>query len=413
MAEKKISIQSSIIWNSVGSIVYMFTQWLISIIVVRMSGVSVAGDLTLAMSVNNIYYSIAMFGIRNYQVSDVKNKYSDGTYIFSRIVSCCASFCICIIYCICISYTLNQKKCIAVYCLFKMTEALYDVYAGICQKNWRMDFIGKSWMLKGILTFLGFGLTLYFTSNLIYAILCMSIISFGVILFYDILKVRMLADIKMDRSGRKSLELMKECFPLLCYLFLSTIIPTIPRIVMERLCGSYSLGIYGSISAPTVIVQMGASYIFSPFMTVFAEQYTSGQTNEFWKTLKKCILGIIILSICALIGGNIFGKWGLNLLYGKEVAVHVELLQPLIICTILTALVWFLCGLLTVVRDFKALILCNTIAMVISCMSSFICIKNFDVQGASIALIVSSLIEITGLIIFLYKKVNGLKKCMF
>ena len=95
MGKKKISLQESIIWNSVGSIIYLFTQWLITILVVRIAGVDTAGNLTLAMSASNIFYSVAMQGIRNYQVSDVKGKYRDKTYISSRIWACLFSVFLC------------------------------------------------------------------------------------------------------------------------------------------------------------------------------------------------------------------------------------------------------------------------------------------------------------------------------
>ena len=98
MEEKKVSIQKSIIWNSAGSMVYLITQWLISVLVVRLSGVETAGILTLAMSVNNVFYSIAMQGIRNYQVSDMKEKYTSGIYVSSRLIICILSFLVCVGY---------------------------------------------------------------------------------------------------------------------------------------------------------------------------------------------------------------------------------------------------------------------------------------------------------------------------
>ena len=70
MEEKKVSIQKSIIWNSAGSMVYLITQWLISVLVVRLSGVETAGILTLAMSVNNVFYSIAMQGLSLIHISE-------------------------------------------------------------------------------------------------------------------------------------------------------------------------------------------------------------------------------------------------------------------------------------------------------------------------------------------------------
>lgn len=409
MERKNISIQSSILWNSAGSIVYLVTQWIISIFVVRFSGVEDAGNLTLAMSVNNIFYSIAMQGIRNFQVSDTNEKYKDHTYVYNRILSCILSFGICLLYCGIIQYSSEQKICIIAYCLFKMSEALYDVYAGICQKNWRMDYIGKSWMIKGIVTlgaFVGFYLI---SGNLLWAILGMAISSYIVVGVYDVPKTHSLSQIRISLKDKDCLKLTIECFPLLCYLILSTIVPTIPRIFMERILGNYALGIYGSIATPTAIVQMGASYIFNPFLTLFAEQYNSGKIVQFRNTMKKCILTISCFCVIALIGGKILGKWGLNLIYGSEVAEYVSLLLPLILCTILTSLVWFLCALLTVVREFKGLIISNLIVVILSGISSIFCLKIFGMQGASIALGISLGVEILFLWLFLKKKLNSMK----
>ena len=111
---------------------------------------------------------------------------------------------------------------------------------------------------------------------------------------------------------------------------MSSVIPTIPRLVMEKILGGAALGIYGSVAAPTMIVQMGASYVFNPFITLFAEQYSSGNIRDFWKTFRKCMVAILLISVVALGGGKIFGHWGLELLYGDEVAAHEDLLLPLI-----------------------------------------------------------------------------------
>lgn len=406
MDKKKVSVQASILWNSTGSMVYLLTQWLITVLVVRLAGVDAAGNLTLAMSVNNVFYSIAMQGIRNYQVSDVKGKYRNGIYVCSRAFACFFAFTVCFLYCEIMDYSKEQNICILVYCLFKMSEAFYDAYAGICQKYWRMDYIGKSWMLKGIVTFVGFVVVLYLSSNLILSIFVMAMVSFGCVVFYDIPRTNKIAEITMLWKDKNNVLLIRECMPLLCYMILSTIIPTIPRLFLERVSGSYSLGIYGSVSAPTLIVQMGASYIFSPFMTLFAEQYVDKKGDLFKANLKKCFIAIGTLGIISLIGGKVLGRFGLNLLYGEEVAAYESLLLPLIFCTILTAVVWMMCGLLTVTRDFKGLLISNGLAMIVSFIASGILIQLLDIQGASVSLIISQVVEIVCLSISLRRKLQ-------
>lgn len=393
MENKKLSVQKSILWNSVGSLVYLATQWLITVLVVRLAGVDAAGNLTLAMSVGNLMYSIALFGMRNFQVSDIAEEYRNGVYIASRIITCLVSVIIGAVYVLFMSYTSEQRWCIGIYCVFKASEALYDVYAGISQKVWRMDYIGKSWVAKGICTFAAFCGVLSFTKNIVFAILAMTVVSFAVIVLYDIPRNREIAEISILWKGKEIFSLLYKCFPLLVYSMMTTAIATVPRLILEKFCGSYALGIYGSVAAPTMIVQMGASYIYSPFITLFAERYHHNDKKGFWKAFRNCFLAIAALSVCAMIGGKLIGYWGLLLLYGKEVAAYEALLLPLIGATILTAILWLFCGILTAVREFKGLIIGNVAAVIFSAVCSWILIPKLEMQGASIALIIALIIS--------------------
>ena len=235
MENKKLSVQKSILWNSVGSLIYLATQWLITILVVRLAGVDAAGNLALAMSVGNLMYSIALFGMRNFQVSDIAEEYRNGVYIASRLITCFVSVIIGTVYVLCMSYTAEQRWCIGIYCVFKASEALYDVYAGISQKVWRMDYIGKSWVIKGICTFVAFCGVLYLTKNIVFAILAMTIVSFVVILIYDIPKNREIAEISILWKGKEIASLLYKCIPLLVYSMLTTAIATIPRLILENI----------------------------------------------------------------------------------------------------------------------------------------------------------------------------------
>ena len=109
MEEKKVSIQKSIIWNSAASMVYLITQWLISVLVVRLSGVETAGILTLAMSVNNVFYSIAMQGFRIYQVSDFYENFTTGILLSSRLFICILSFLVCVGYALIAGYSYGSS----------------------------------------------------------------------------------------------------------------------------------------------------------------------------------------------------------------------------------------------------------------------------------------------------------------
>lgn len=402
MKEKELSIQSSIMWNSVGSLFYLGCQWLLTVLVVRLSGVEDAGILSLAMSVCNIWYCIAIYGMRNFQVSDTNGKYSDGTYIWSRIITSVIALAGCVIYTCSISYSYVQKGCILLYCLYKISEAFADVYAGVFQKKWRWDYVGVSCIIRGILTLVVFVILLTITGNLLLTLGCMAVSCLAAVVIYDIRLGKTKFQISMVYKKEDVRRLLAECLPLVIYTLLATALATIPRLIMERTMGGYLLGIYGAVATPTLIVQMGATYIFNPFITVFAECYNRGEKTKFYQTLKKCLIAISCLAAVALIGGKIFGKLGLLILYGKEVAAHEELLLPLIGCTILTAFSWLLCGILTVIREFRGLILGNLLGIIVSVLLSFWGIERMGMQGASFALALATLMEI--LVLCLYMK---------
>ena len=72
-----LSMRANIIWNSVGSMVFLACQWLTTVLVVRLSdGYGAAGLLSLVMSVVGTFSTFAMYKMGTYQVSDVRRENS-------------------------------------------------------------------------------------------------------------------------------------------------------------------------------------------------------------------------------------------------------------------------------------------------------------------------------------------------
>ncbi len=76
------------LWNSAGSITVLACQWLLTIVVVRLSGdYEAAGVLSLALAVYNIFAPISVYRMYVYQVSDVKRENTTGEYLTFRLVT--------------------------------------------------------------------------------------------------------------------------------------------------------------------------------------------------------------------------------------------------------------------------------------------------------------------------------------
>lgn len=391
MQEKKLTIKESVLWNTWGSVLYLGIQWLLTVLVTRILGYEDAGVYSLAMSVANIFYALSIYGMKNFQISDMERKYSPGNYVVSRFVTGGGAFVLCTLFALINSYSTKQTLCIIVYMLFKLSEAFFDVCLGFYQKNWRMDFMGKSMTMRGILMLCTFPVVMWVTHNLLLAIIVMAVAVYGVIIFYDFKNAMRLEEIHFSLELPVVRRLLTECIPLAIYLILSTCIGSVPRYFLEMFEGNEALGIYASVATPTLIVQMAATYIFNPMVTVFSESYANKDKKRFVKTLRQCLTAVLCISAIGLVGGKLLGRLGLYILYGESILPYEYLLVPIILCTITTACAWLFYDILTILRNFKALLIGNGISVLISIAMSIVLIPLWGMQGTTFALMIGNL----------------------
>ena len=175
------TVKKNILYNSIGNFVYLVCQWLLSIIVVKLSNYSDAGILSLAISSTSTLYAISSFSMRGYQSSDVTNQFTHSEYFYSRIYTSIISLIFCLIYININGYNNYVKTCIFAYMMFRIGEAFIDILHGEEQKLWRLDIAGISFFLRGVISTLIFTLCLLLFNNLLVAICLMSVSTFLII----------------------------------------------------------------------------------------------------------------------------------------------------------------------------------------------------------------------------------------
>ena len=177
-------MKKNVMWNTIGSIFYCFCQLLITVVVVHLDSYETAGYLSLAMTSSSSFSAIALFSMRNFQVSDVKGEYNDGVYVGSRIITSILAF-------TCCSVTgfwgnsIYQGLCISAFMLIRVAEALVDVMHGIDQKYDRYDYIGKSYILRGIGTIVVFVVGMLMVKNLAITLYIMAFINLLIAFGFD------------------------------------------------------------------------------------------------------------------------------------------------------------------------------------------------------------------------------------
>ena len=406
-SNKRKSLNQNILWNTTGNIYYLFSQWLFSIIIVRVSGLTSAGVFALAMSLSNIFASIGLYGMRNFQVSDIKNEYSYKEYLYSRYLSIIFSIIICIGFLLLNQghYSLEKSLIILCYTIFRLSESLFDIYSAFFQKEWRMDIIGKSLYIRGTLNLAVFVLILITTHNLLFSIIAMIITSYLSLIFYDAQNIKHFSFSK-NFQFEKVIHLLKQCLPLLGYSLILTIIGSIPRYFLDYYLSEELVGAYNSVATPTVIVQTIALQVFNPFISIFAEAVHQHNHTLFKNTFKKCLYLLLALSLIAILGSVFLGNFALTLLYGDKIIPYTYLLLPLILVTILTSCTWLLSSLITIYHALKELLFINIISLFISLGASFFLIPLYNLQGATFAVALPLVFQLIALTLLLKKYIQ-------
>lgn len=374
------------VWYAGGNLVYLVCQWLVTVLVTKLGGFGDAGVLSVAMSVSATFQTLAMFGMRNFQVSDIEDKYTNSCYVGFRIVTCMAAMVGCMIFSLVSSYRGEALLAIFLFMTFRLSENFADVLYGIAQKHDRLDIAGKSFAIKGIGVLAIFLAAYRISGSLNVGLAAMAIFSIVITALYDAIFVKRVSDYGFWEKGGRWISLAGETAPLCIYLFLSTAITTVPKLVLERECGGEILGAYSSIFAPALLIQAAMCYVYNPFAQIFAAHRAKRDKRGFLLLAGKITAAIVLLTVLILLAAWLLGDWALELIFGEMIRPYAFLLAPILISIAITSFFGFLCMLATVLRAFSWLLISCGAGFAFCLFLTAPMIDAFGVNGTSYSL---------------------------
>lgn len=402
-------MKKNILWNTAGNLFYGICTWVITILVVHLADYSEAGYLALAIAMTNTYEQIAWFNMRNYQVTDAKERFSDSQYVSSRVITCVIAFAMLVIAAFTGS-TFYQALCIIAYMPIRIAESISDVCHGINQKKERYDYIGKSFLLRGVGMVGVFSVGLIVLKKLAIVLILTAAYQLLISLFYDCRKTFQLTEIKLKIFDKDLLNLYRDCLPLVIFAFFLSAQNNHVKSTIQALCGNDILGIYSSIASPTIAVQMIAAAMFAPFLPGLSVNLAQKEYDKFNKKLLKIYGAFVGMAVVVLAGAMLLGRWGLALLYPDDILGYYEFFIPVVWVTILYAVVLVMQGILVAIRKIWIM----TIGMVADFLLLVVLIKPmiglYGANGGSFAQILSFAAYIPFAMITVYVTIRQSKK---
>lgn len=402
-----LSLKKNMLWNSAGSLTYSMCQWLITVLVARLSpDLNAAGTLALAMAVANIFQPIALYRIRSYQVSDINNDTTSGEYIGLRFVTIGLAAVIVAIYSL-LTISSSGYLCIALYLVYKSADIFTDVLLGIDQKHMRMDYNGQSLGLRGILSVAAFSLLMVASGSLELSVLSMSLATYPVIIL-DLKRASRFESVKPEFHIHSIASLLIRCLPSVIGLFACNLVVTHARQYLSGTMGHEALGIYASVCTPVVIVQACAGYVYAPLLGSFAALIADKDGAGFKELLAKVLGALIVVFAIGILLFSVAGQMLLDLVFGHKISAYSNLMVPALISCASSACIVFLGDLLVARRRMVACCVCNLIPLAVAYLLTPCFVMLFGMNGVSFVIALAYLVGIISMFVPLLGRFENL-----
>ena len=316
------------ICNTIGQTASGSFFFLISVVATHFSGTEQAGMFSLAVTIGLLLMFVGNYGVRAYQVSDVSEMQSFNDYQIQRLVTCAGMFLIGFIYCKLRGYQGTMMAICLGVILFRVFDALADVYEGRLQQKDKLYLAGISQTVRYVLAFIVCTIVLVITRNLAWACWAMAIAEGGAMLVFTLPITYFETDRSYPWSKRAVKELFVQCLPVFLALFLYNVLESMPKFAMEGVLAYENQLYYLALNATSQMVLVIAGLIFNPQIVRLAKIWAEPTQRKRFDLTVFAMFGIIVV-VAGLVAlcMSLFGIRIFSIMYGLD----FEQYRPLVL----------------------------------------------------------------------------------
>lgn len=389
MKEMKTEKQAAI--YSVGSVVLMFAQWLISVLLVRLGSFEDAGVFSLAMSIANVFVTFANYNTRSYQVSDLTGQFTQAQYLYMRTLLIFVTLAACAVYVTVGGYTALERAAIMIYLVYMCSLFWGDIMMGSLQLKGRLYINGYACCWKGAGCFIAFMLSYVLWHRMLLSLLLMALTMIAITLAYDLPQYLTVEKLRPPRAADAAAiaRLCRICFPLMLTLLFPIVVNAYPRRIISLQLGNTQLGYFASLFTPTAIITTMLPTFMIGLIPQVADTWQRRDKSGFLKVVAKCYALVIAFSVLAELCVIVAGKAVIRLVFGEELMPYFGILHVAILASgIDTATI---CGnsVLTGIRQSTSLMIMAGIELLVTVVLSQTMVSRYGILGAALVMCVS------------------------
>ncbi len=414
--------RDSYLWNTMGGLLRGFRSVVFLMILSRTVGLVMAGIFSIANANSNLFLHMGNYNMRTFQVSDVKREYTFKEYLTSRFVTIGAMIAISAGYALFAgwnnAYTWEKIWILIWMCLYKVADALEDVFFGEFQRKGRMDIGAKIMTVRLLFTMIVFAGLVIFTKDLLLTIILSTVLTMIALLILlwcarDELPrgkeqgIEDEIDDAKEGRGQRIIKLLRVCFPVFVSGFLSFYISNAAKYAIDGALVDEYQGWYGYISMPVLVIGMLNGFIFNPTLYALSKAWSEGEIGKYVKKAGLLLLAIAGITLGSVGGAYFLGVPVLSLLFGEDLSRFKWELLLLLVAAGFTAASDFMAAMITIMRRQRMLLYGYGCTALLALLLAKGMVLRFQMMGAALLF---TLLEVCLCLFFVVIIIYGLCK---
>ena len=416
LTESKDVARSSRLWNMIASMLVAFQSVVLLVIMSRTVGKGIAGIYIIGNTYSNLFVAIGKFGTRSFQVSDVRREYNFFDYRCTRVISCITMIVVSVSFIIYSfitrGYSYYKTVTLICICLYKLPDAIEDVYHGEYQKNGRLDVAAKALALRMLFAIMCLAISLVVTNDLLISFIITTILTFLVmVVFIMITKGYLSQNDKTYKADRKKIgTLLLSTLPLAMVSFLTLYVNSMPRNSIDKFMSSEEQSIFGYIAMPVFVVELLVMFLLNPVYYKLSCMWNENKLKDYRLALTKFIMINIIITLVCMAGAFLLGIPVLSALYNTDLSDYKTDLMILMVCSGMYSFAALLYSFMIIMRKQKMVLFAYIVVALGATFASNPVVKKNGIRGASLLyLSILSLLSLIFLIEFIIAMIQRKK----
>jgi O-antigen/teichoic acid export membrane protein len=382
--------RNAYVFNTIGGLLMAFQSVILLVVITRVTDIAQAGIFTFAYANANLFLNAGRFGMRPFQASDTSGHFGFAEYAGSRVATSClmiVSFSLWLaISAVVLGYSAEKTAIILLMCLFKLIDAVEDVFHAEYQRKGRLDLAALMLSLRLVATLAVFVFALLIYSRLLESLAIATVFS-ALMFLASVWYVRvfhgMPGGFHMSIDLKAISRLLWECLPLFVASFLLFYICNAPRYAIDATMSDEAQAIFGFLAMPVYMVGLLSSFVYNPMITRLAQAWDNGDYGAVSsETRKQTLLTAAIAAACVLLAA-LLGVPVLNLLYNTDVGAHLTELLILVAAGAFNGLIGLYTTLITIIRRQQHLIISYLAVSLAALLLSPFVVGSFGIIGAA------------------------------